>query len=137
MRLNEKNFNQTKEIRQNNFDEEDSESSPVKLRKPIVEQQLGDQSSILQPENITHITGTFEPNSSSVIEQAPPKFQIKMKEQSALEYIVDDDDEVESIMSSAKKSDRSGPPQMSYQEIPSHHTISQTSKSNTVTIYEP
>jgi hypothetical protein len=48
----------------------------------------------MQPENITHITGTFEPNTSSVIEPAPPKFQLRMKEQSALEYLVDDDDEV-------------------------------------------
>lgn len=97
MKLNEKNFNQTKEIRQHfNEEEEDSESSPVKLRKPVVAQQeqLGDQSSIMQPENITHITGTFEPNTSSVIEPAPPKFQLRMKEQSALEYLVDDDDEV-------------------------------------------
>lgn len=48
----------------------------------------------MQPENITHITGTFEPNTSSVIEPAPLKFQLRMKEQSALEYLVDDDDEV-------------------------------------------
>ncbi len=49
-------------------------------------------------EDLTHLTGQFEANSSSVLEPAPPKFQIKMKEQSALEYI---EDEVESIMSSS------------------------------------
>ena len=61
-----------------------------------------DQSSIMQPAfaDLTHLTGQFEANSSSVMEPAPPKFQIKMKGQSALDYI---DDEVESIMSSASK----------------------------------
>ena len=62
-----------------------------------------DQSvSVIQPclNDVTHLTGQFEANSSSVMEPAPPKFQIKMRGQSALDYI---EDEVESIMSSASK----------------------------------
>lgn len=57
--------------------------------------------------NITHITGTFEPAdgaseiNDSKMQPLPKKFHIRMREQSALEYGLDD--EVESIMSSAKK----------------------------------
>ena len=52
--------------------------------------------------DITHITGTLD--DSKFVN--PPKFHIKMKEQSALEYV---EDEVQSIMSSAKKPPIDGP----------------------------
>lgn len=57
--------------------------------------------------NITHITGTFEPAegaseiNDSKMQPLPKKFHIRMREQSALEYRLDD--EVASIMSSVRK----------------------------------
>ena len=56
---------------------------------------------------ITHITGTFEDMSQdeSKFKIPPPKFQLRIKDQSALEYPVVGD-EVESIMSSASKKNK-------------------------------
>lgn len=57
--------------------------------------------------NITHITGTFEPAegasevNDSRMQPLPKKFHIRMREQSALDYKLDD--EVASIMSSVRK----------------------------------
>ena len=104
-KLNEKNVATKQVVREELRYEEEKEpevESPVKRRgrEPVATTVL-DQSSIQV--DYSHITGVFEHEDPSHTKlPPPPKFSIHMKQQSALEY-GGLDEEVESIMSSAKK----------------------------------
>jgi len=90
-RLNEKNL---KRLEQEEEIKQEVHVSPVKHNRNIA---VLDQSSIHH--DISQMT-PYEENQ----QHPPPKFSIRIKEQSALEYGASAlDEEVESIMSSAKK----------------------------------